>query len=73
MRAPSAPFQWVTPRLRSLWTTPLLCGAGSNAQISRPLAASSATARMAPVVMNITPSTTSGLTCIVAADWPSPV
>ena len=58
-------FQYVTPRLRRRTTSPLLCGAGSNTHNSRPVAASSATAFSAAVVMYITPFTTTGFACIV--------
>ena len=46
--------------------------AGSKDQISRPVAAFSATAFMLCVVMYITPSTTIGLTCIVDRGVASP-
>ena len=52
---------------------PLLYFAGSNAQISLPVAAFSATAFRLGVVMYITPLTTTGLTCIVDRSFASPV
>src|SRR5690349_19297686 len=73
MRSPSAPFQYVTPRLRRRDATPLLYFAGSKTHFSRPVAASSATALMLAVVTYIVPSTTIGLAYIVDRGEASPV